>query len=483
MSTDKENTSKFGESLMSNNTEHCNLGYDDCQPSDLDLEGLCGELSYPVLSITNSMDENYEEFLEKYFVRYDTFDDKYYIGNDSYSFVKLFKFARKTIRENIRNTGKLVPNVPTMALPSSSAIDSSRAIFKDALEAHIEDNLTNSLTMRFERLEAKDNGMLDKLIELWPGIPEISKVLIKKWLVSLPARALDPGCKQEGMLMIHGPGGIGKSDSINYLNEAIGLPELDQRDTFSAGRNALLTYIRSAIVLFDDVEFSKVYKSRTNVKGFLSKRVDKFTLKHSNETQEIPRSFICAATTNNLADLPSDKALQRRVWPVLCDKMPPEDFIKENALAILENAKFYYETGFSITLSKPEREQLLAYYDSLVSLPDDEMLAIAILQNNFENLLHIRSNDLYDQLITVFPEHTPAERAELRDKAFNVLGVANPKTVRSRKLNARVYHLSDDFNRVEIPLSILKNPLLSLVEFAYQDYPEISQRNPQKSGS
>jgi len=89
-----------------------------------------------------------------------------------------------------------------------------------------------------------------------PDTLRYSELVFQKWLISAVARALDPGCKADHVLILEGPQGVGKSTAVRTLcgDEYFGdtVPRLDTKDASD--------YVRGKWII-ELAELSSVSKS------------------------------------------------------------------------------------------------------------------------------------------------------------------------------------------------------------------------------
>lgn len=163
----------------------------------------------------------------------------------------------------------------------------------------------------------------------WDGKPRLARWMISllgvadtpfvrlispKVLISAVARALDPGCKVDTVLVIEGEQGIKKSSAIaalfgeDYTAESVSL--FDQH-------NKMVMAMMGAWVV-ELAEFVAVMKSERNgVKGLLSMKKDKVVLPYARLASTHPRRCVFFGTINpDETGYLTDSTGNRRYWPV-----------------------------------------------------------------------------------------------------------------------------------------------------------------------
>ncbi len=164
----------------------------------------------------------------------------------------------------------------------------------------------------------------------WDGVPRVGRWLVNYcgaehsayvnavgqcWLVSAVARALDPGCKVDHMLILQGAQGLGKSTLLRALASDAwfhdtGL-DFNSKDCMQdlAGRWII------ELGELDSLNRSEV----TTVKAFLSSVCDNYRPSYGRTTEAFPRTCVFAGTTNSDKFL-KDTTGNRRFWPVECSR-------------------------------------------------------------------------------------------------------------------------------------------------------------------
>lgn len=174
------------------------------------------------------------------------------------------------------------------------------------------------------------NPIADYLTALtWDGTPRLEKWMVRLLgapdtpfvrlispmvMIGAVARALDPGCKVDTVLVIEGEQGIKKSSAIaalfgeEYTAESVSL--FDQH-------NKMVMAMMGAWVV-ELAEFVALAKSdRNSVKGLLSMRRDRVVLPYAKMSSTHPRRCIFFATINPEATgYLTDSTGNRRYWPV-----------------------------------------------------------------------------------------------------------------------------------------------------------------------
>lgn len=162
----------------------------------------------------------------------------------------------------------------------------------------------------------------------------------RRWMISLVARALDPGCKVHTVLVLEGDGGLGKSSIFEiiggewFCDTPLQLGDKDSR--MMAARYWLCE-------LAELVAFKKT--DQNVLKNFFSSRVDHFRPPFKETLEESPRRCVFVSTTNE-DDYLVDETGNRRYLPVKCLYTKEAlDRLRRDRNQLLAEAVAYYRAG------------------------------------------------------------------------------------------------------------------------------------------
>lgn len=132
-----------------------------------------------------------------------------------------------------------------------------------------------------------------------------------KWMVSAVARAMQPGCKADGVLILEGAQGAFKSTAAKILAgpEFFGdnLPQMHTREASS--------YVRGRWII-ELAELANVSKAEVEiVKAFISRTEERFRPAYGRNEVSYPRQCVFMGSTNR-TDYLRDDTGNRRFWPV-----------------------------------------------------------------------------------------------------------------------------------------------------------------------
>jgi len=138
----------------------------------------------------------------------------------------------------------------------------------------------------------------------------------EKWLIACAARALDPGCKADNVLVLEGAQGKRKSS----LLEALG-GEFYADMTLAIGdKDSKMIAARSWICEIPDLAALKKTGEINAVKAFFSTRIDTFRPPFAKAVMSSPRRNVFGGTTNEEQYL-GDPTGNRRFWCVRCEQI------------------------------------------------------------------------------------------------------------------------------------------------------------------
>ena len=155
--------------------------------------------------------------------------------------------------------------------------------------------------------------------------------MARKFLISMVARVMEPGCQVDTTLMLYqAEGGAGKSTMAKIL---AGDQKyfLDASKDLSREQNALIQSLSGKWI----IELPEMKSVRSadieTVKSFLTTQTDTYRVPYGKRDDDYPRQCVFIATTNK-KELPDDPALLRRYLPVEINNALPEDQQKTGEL-------------------------------------------------------------------------------------------------------------------------------------------------------
>lgn len=197
-------------------------------------------------------------------------------------------------------------------------------------------NVYNPVAERLEQLQQKWDGMPrlsgggtddGDSIEPWlteymgAADTEENRAFGRKWMIGAVARALQPGCKLDTMLVLEGPQGLKKSTALRIIADAVveGVftDEISDPNSKDAGLQMQGAWIIE-IAELDAFRRAEI----TQIKAWLSRQTDRFRRPYGKIVEEFPRSCVFAGTVNPIGiGYLKDPSGGRRFWPVAVENI------------------------------------------------------------------------------------------------------------------------------------------------------------------
>lgn len=184
-----------------------------------------------------------------------------------------------------------------------------------ALDIHAAAHAFNEVKEYIERQQWDGQPRLDTLLIDYLGAEDsdYTRAVTRKAFTAAVARAMDPGCKFDNMLILCGPQGCGKSTlldrmSCGWFNDSI--------RTFEGKEASELLQGVWIVEVAELDAFRRTDVSR--IKQFLSLRADRYRAAYGRNISELPRRCVFFGTCN-VMDFLQDTTGNRRFWPVDVD--------------------------------------------------------------------------------------------------------------------------------------------------------------------
>lgn len=180
-----------------------------------------------------------------------------------------------------------------------------------------------------------------------------------RWLVSAVARALDPGCQVDTVLVLEGKQGIRKTSAFRVLGGRFFCDTqiaLGDKDSMAlAGQSWIIEL----------AELASLRRSETEAqKAFFTRRVDRYRPPYARTTVITPRRAVFVGTTNDDAYLIDSE--NRRYWPVKCERIDI-DALERDRDQLWAEAVALYRAGERHWLTEDEQRIADAQTDERVS--------------------------------------------------------------------------------------------------------------------
>jgi predicted P-loop ATPase len=223
-------------------------------------------------------------------------------------------------------------------------IDLHSSVVADAVETVARERSFHPIRDYLSGLTWDGVARVDKWLHSYAGAEDttLNSAFGSKWLIAAVARALQPGCKVDTMLILEGVQGIGKS---TLLRELCGKDWFTDKLGDNLGdKDAAMTISGKWIVECAELEALGT-STVERLKAFLSREVDRYRPPYGRRAIDSKRQCVFAGTTNNLEYL-RDMAGNRRYWPVRCkDRECDVPGIVRDRDQLWAEAKHRYEQG------------------------------------------------------------------------------------------------------------------------------------------
>ena len=199
------------------------------------------------------------------------------------------------------------------------------------------------------------NPLIDWLGETtWDGVSRMDEWLVRacgaqdtkltreigrRWLVQCIARAMEPGCKADCVLILVGPQGARKSTTFRILAS----PEYFCDTPMDIGSTNAYMQIHRAWI-YEVAELDSIRRARnSSTKAFLSAQEDTFRPPYGHNAVTWKRHTVFCGTTNK-AEFITDETGSRRYWPIQVGTIDPE-WTTKNRAQLWAEAVVAYKNG------------------------------------------------------------------------------------------------------------------------------------------
>jgi len=178
-------------------------------------------------------------------------------------------------------------------------------------------------------------------------------VFVKKFLIGAVARAYQPGCKVDTALILQGRQGQGKSGFFAVLGGEFFDDSMGPLD----GKDDLMILHRSWIQEWSEFDQVSGHRQASQIKSFLSRRIDRFRPPYGRYVKEFPRRCVICGSTNQQEFL-NDPTGSRRFWVIPVGSRPIDlETLRRERDAIWAAAVQAYKAGAQWWLTPDEHNQ------------------------------------------------------------------------------------------------------------------------------
>ena len=183
-----------------------------------------------------------------------------------------------------------------------------------------------------------------------------TRAVSRKSIVAAVARAMNPGCKYDEMVVICGPQGTYKSTFVARMGGAWASALMVSFDD----PKAVAEVIQGCWVM-EIPELSSMSKADTNtVKQMVSQGTDEYRAAYARRPEKHPRRCVFFGTTND-NDYLKDPTGNRRFWPIDCGDHPAKNVWNDLTPGVVDQlwAEAYarWQLGEPLILDTPEEAE------------------------------------------------------------------------------------------------------------------------------
>jgi hypothetical protein len=240
-----------------------------------------------------------------------------------------------------------------VCLSNTFGLDFTEKHVRDAVNTLCHENAFNPVVDMLAEAEASWDGMprLDRMAVDHFNAPdtELNRVCVRKVMIAAVARARQPGCKFDTILVMESPEGWNKSSAWAVL---AGEDNFSDQSILGAAGREVQEHL-AEIWIHENAELAGITKSEVeHIKAFASRQVDRARPAYGHFLVAQPRHSIEVATTNDRQYLLSMTG-NRRFWPIEVQSTIDLKRLRQMRLQLWGEAAHYQSHGEILTL--PER--------------------------------------------------------------------------------------------------------------------------------
>lgn len=265
----------------------------------------------------------------------------------------------------------------------------NKELCNDALSLLANRNLYNPVVEYLQRVsEEVEPVSLDHLASSFLGTTDpLDNLFLKCFLIGAVARAFEPGCQVDTALILQGRQGIGKSSFFRVL----GGSWFDDSMGTLEGKDDVMTLHRCWIQEWGELDFLMGARHTSQIKQFLSRKIDRFRPPYGRQVKEFPRRAVICGTTNKQEFL-QDETGNRRFWVIPVRDHPIDlEQLRQKRDAIWSAAVHAYRRGERWWLSAEESLQAEIRNQSWMQSDPWEPLIAEFLETNPESFVQVET--------------------------------------------------------------------------------------------
>lgn len=248
---------------------------------------------------------------------------------------------------------------------------------------HYISDMTANKAVRFYAHKNKINSVVKYFDSLsWDGVSRIERYFVdymsaedneyvrragNNFFISMVARAYQPGCKVDNMVILEGPQGQKKSTANSIL---VGDQVFSEVSESIESKDFLLSLQGKLLVEIAELDsFSKA--EMTRVKQVITNRIDRYRAPYGRATMDVPRTCVFVGTTNEDTYL-NDVTGGRRFWPIKINEINLEainldrDQLFAEAVSLYKRGYSWWEMPLELTAQAQEDRRVVDEFEILI---------------------------------------------------------------------------------------------------------------------
>lgn len=291
-------------------------------------------------------DEEKPRMLREYELIKRKFADKF-MWNDLFKRIELEK-----------NEFDVTLSKPFFTIKQKMNIKSGRDDISDIVVMIAKENAFNPVTDYLDSVYQRfgnSTTILDGAAKRYLGNDKtIHNTCLTKWLISAVARAYEPGCKVDNVLILQGGQGVGKSTFFSILASR---EWFDDSFGNSSDKDERLKLHRTWIVEWAEIESAFKRRDVNAIKNFITTQTDAVRPPYGRDIQSLKRPSVFCGSTNQREFL-ADETGNRRFWVVAVTQRVPFSMLIRDRDAIWAAAVALYKAGVSWELDEDEKIEI-----------------------------------------------------------------------------------------------------------------------------
>jgi hypothetical protein len=237
-------------------------------------------------------------------------------------------FDRKTTFDGQEITPSLVRDMVVRLCSDPFNLDVKAKGLGPMLYDLADQNRINRFAGQLRELAATWDGQTRYLLD-YAGVEpsEWSQVVSRRWGIGLVRRIIEPGCQHDGVLVLEGEQGIGKTSFLVEFSRIFDRELLTTLHSLKIEGNNAMQLVGRAIVDMSELTALKRTDAET-FKALTTAQDDDYRVPYGTQFVKVPRTCVFAATTNKSVEYLNDPTGNRRIWPVRVTTRPDREKLR-----------------------------------------------------------------------------------------------------------------------------------------------------------